>query len=372
MTATAAITLQKRGGAAAAPADPNAPDGLLFRLSEGKAPGSEKPAPPTPSEKLSDADAEKLLARLPLPKSQPGDVVDFALREGSLPAPRAGQTAKLPFPPAPSVLTPPSIESGPLTVRRMTPEGDVPVADRISVTFSQPMVPVTSQEDAAAQVPVKLSPSFPAATGAGSTQTLVFEAGQGRRLPQATEYTLTVPAGVKSQSGNALSSASKLVFRTPAVQLLSHFPGDGEPQTRNPLIRMAFDQNIDEQAVLKTVRLKANGKEFGVRLATSAEVISSPERFWGSDVPRERTLALKAVETLPGETSFSVEIGPGTPSAEGPRKTDSVQSFGFATYGPLRMTASQCGWGDQVCRPDTPWHVDLTTPSTPRASIRRW
>ena len=360
VAATATVTLQKRGGTAL-PADPSVPDGLLFRLSEGKAPGSEKPAPPAPAEKISDADAERLLARLPLPKSQPGDTVDFALRESSLPPPRAGATAKTDFPPAPSVLTPPSVENGPLMVRRMSPEGDVPVAERVSVTFSQPMVPVTSQEEAAAQVPVTLSPAFPGGRWRWlGTQTLIFDAGQGRRLPQATEYTLTVPAGTKSQSGSALASESKLVFRTPAVRLLQSFPDDGQPQTRSPLIRLAFDQSIDEKAVLETVHLKAGGKEFGVRLATAAEVVSSPERFWGSDIPRERTLALKPVEPLPGETSFSVEVGPGTPSAEGPRKTDAPQSFGFSTYGPLRTTGNKCGYSpDEVCRPETVWHIDF-------------
>ncbi|MGC4042557.1 MAG: hypothetical protein QM758_01990 [Armatimonas sp.] len=166
--ATAALTRQRGSTAVASSADPNQPDGLIFRLSEGKAPAdSVAAAIPAPAEKLSDAEAEQLLSRIPLPKAQPGDVVDFALRESSLPAPRAGKTVPTAFPPPPTELTKPVVETGPLTVRRMSPEGDVPVADRISITFSQPMVPVTSQEEAAANVPVKLSPEAPGVTGAG-------------------------------------------------------------------------------------------------------------------------------------------------------------------------------------------------------------
>jgi hypothetical protein len=46
------------------------------------------------------------------------------------------------------------------------PEGDVPLAPQLSVTFSQPMVAVTSVDDLAAQdVPVKLN--NPLANGVG-------------------------------------------------------------------------------------------------------------------------------------------------------------------------------------------------------------
>ena len=142
--ATAALTRQRGATAVASTNDPNQPDGLMFRLSEGKAPtGSFAAAVPAAAEKLSDAEADQLLSRLPLPKAQPGDVVDFAIREGSLPAPRAGQTVTTAFPPAPTELAKPVVETGPLLVRRMSPEGDVPAADRVSITFSQPMVPVT-------------------------------------------------------------------------------------------------------------------------------------------------------------------------------------------------------------------------------------
>jgi len=47
---------------------------------------------------------------------------------------------------------------GPLEVVRQSPEGDVPIAPNLSVTFSQPMLAVSSQEEAAENVPVKLSP----------------------------------------------------------------------------------------------------------------------------------------------------------------------------------------------------------------------
>src|SRR5215204_3060523 len=74
--------------------------GLSFRLSEGaEAAESAAPRPPAPkAEKLSEAESARGLARLPELKAEGGDAQEFALRERSLPAPRAGATVLKPFP----------------------------------------------------------------------------------------------------------------------------------------------------------------------------------------------------------------------------------------------------------------------------------
>src|SRR4051794_6914585 len=74
--------------------------GLRFRLSEGAEAGEKPEArPPAPkAEKLSEAEAARVLARLPALKSEEGDAQEFALRERSLPAPRAGATVLKTFP----------------------------------------------------------------------------------------------------------------------------------------------------------------------------------------------------------------------------------------------------------------------------------
>src|SRR5688572_6680355 len=65
------------------------PQGLALRLSEGKdQPGAVAALPVAPAQKLADADAQKLLARMPALVGQAGDRQDFALRERSQPPPR--------------------------------------------------------------------------------------------------------------------------------------------------------------------------------------------------------------------------------------------------------------------------------------------
>ena len=309
-------------------------EGLRFRLSEGKPLDGSSAAPRHPSapaQKLSDAEADRVLARLPGVQAQPDDEKDFAIREGSLPAPRAGQTTLTEFPPKPSAAPAPVVESGPLTIRRFQPEGDVPLAERISITFSQPMVPVTSQEEAAARVPVTMSPNVPGKWRWLGTQTLVFDAGQGKRLPMATQYQVTIPAGTKSILGNPLDKETKFIFKTPTVRLLSHGPS-GTGQRRDPLIWLNFDQKIDPEAVLRTLKVTAGGSVVAARLATEVE-----QKALGKHETPERWLMVKPTQLLPRDTDINVTLGPGTPSREGARTTEVAQSFAFRTYGALKI-----------------------------------
>ena len=365
--ATAAGALYLRGTETVRAAEaPEEVEGLRFRLSEGKPQNGEVSVrnPIAPAEKLSDADADRVLARLPAIKAQPDDEVDFALRESSLPAPRAGQTILTEFPPKIS-LPAPVVETGALSVRRVQPEGDVPLADRISITFSQPMVPVTGQEDAAARVPVILSPTLPGKWRWLGTQTLVFDAGQGKRLPMSTEYRLRIPAGTKSILGNALEQEASFTFKTPSLRLLGHGP-TGTGQRRDPLIWMTFDQKIDPNAVLKKLSVSALSQPVKVRLATDTELKELGKR----ETP-ERWLVVKPVSLLPGDSDIRVRVGEGTPSAEGPRVTEGEQSFSFRTYGPLKVV-QQWPKPDQPVPPGASWQVQFSNELNAEAFDPAW
>ena len=111
-----------------------------------------------PATSLSNVETEAVLKRLPQIKSETSDETEFALRMQSLPPPRTGVTVMQPFPAANEVAPPDSTTAETLEVVRYSPEGEVPIAPNLSVTFSQPMVAITSQEEAAKYVPVKLAP----------------------------------------------------------------------------------------------------------------------------------------------------------------------------------------------------------------------
>ncbi|MEJ2758886.1 MAG: Ig-like domain-containing protein, partial [Anaerolineales bacterium] len=187
------------------------------------------------------------------------------------------------------------------------------------------------------------------------------------RLPMATRYTVTVPAGTKSASGSELAEAVTWEFRTPPPTITQSFPNYG-PQDLDPFIFVAFDQRIDPQAVLATISLTADNNPVSISLAdedayTEDEIITrmvenSPEGRW---------LVFQADESLPKDANIVVTIGPETPSAEGPLATTGEQSFSFYTYPPLKIESQDCGWytNNEKCYPLSPFYIRFNNPLDP-------
>src|SRR5262245_1480881 len=83
------------------------PDGLDLRVSSGKqGPPAFDRAKLAPARKLDAGETQALLGRAPQITKDPGDEKAFALRPGSQPAPRTGQTITGSFPPPASSLLP--------------------------------------------------------------------------------------------------------------------------------------------------------------------------------------------------------------------------------------------------------------------------
>ena len=200
------------------------PDGLKFRLGEG-AEGAEARVKQTlpPTDPLTEGDANSLLKRLPEIKPLPDDKTDFAKRLGTLPAPKTGNRIPVKFPSDEMRGTPKIDTSGQtLQVIRYSPEGEVPLAPDLSVTFSQPMVAVTSQEQAAQYAPVELTPQVEGHWRWLGTKTLMFDTT--KRFPMATKFTARVPAGTKSSTGLVLQKDVVWTFTTPPPKVEQMIP----------------------------------------------------------------------------------------------------------------------------------------------------
>lgn len=344
----------------------DAPEGLDLRLSDGKrGPEPVDRAALPPAKKLSEADAAGLFSRAQPLATDPDDRQSFALRPRSAPPPRTGQLIKGQFPPPASSLLPPvaSDAGKELQVLRHMPEGKVPLAPELTVTFSQPMVAVTSQGDASAVQPVKLVPQPAGKWRWLGTRTIVFDP-QGR-FPQATTYRVEVPAGIQSASGNRLRAATSFSFETPPASVVESYPGSGPQRLDTPMF-VRFDQRVDPQAVLATIKVSADGKAVGLRLLDAAEVakhkvVSGLVEQAKQQEHEGRWVAFRATTELPKDASIEVVIGPGTPSAEGPNRTASAQRFSFRTYPPLRVEEHGCGW-DGKCPPGTPFSLRFNNP----------
>jgi alpha-2-macroglobulin len=128
-----------------------------------------------------------------------------------------------------------------------------------------------------------------------------------------------------------------------------------------PVIVIAFDQEIDPAAVLRTTRLHAGGRTLAVRLATAQEVAAdSVVSALVAGLQEGRWLALRPVQPLPAASEVRVTVERGTASAEGPRTTEQTQALRFRTYEPFRIVWHGC-WED-ACRPGQPFRVQLSNP----------
>jgi uncharacterized protein YfaS (alpha-2-macroglobulin family) len=352
--------------------------GLHFRLSEITPTGPRPSAAPTPAiiaAKLSDRETERLLSRLPAMSTRADDQVDFKLRERSLPPPIVGKIIEAAFTSKPS--GPPPVTATtttPLRVLRFAPDGEVKLAPGFSITFSLPMISVASQEEAASVVPVTLSPQPKGKWRWLGTQTLVFEPDyEGGRMPMATDYTVTVPAGTRSALGNVLAAAQSFKFATPPVALTQSYP-NGESNPHDALMYLGFDQRIDPARMLEHLQLRPANQSIHLRLATPAEIESSDAmRSWAKESQPGRWMIVRAVnekgetkDVLPADTMITLAIPPGSPSAEGGRGTAKEQNFSFKTYGPLRLKEAKCYY-DGTCYALTPVQVRLTNPLDPAA-----
>ena len=327
------------------------PSGLDMTLSPGVqgAPAADR-SQLAPATRLPDADADALLARLGKIGKQPSDTTSLALRPSSQPAPRTGQTIHQSFP-APPSLPPPQVASGALHVLRYMPEGQVPVAPELSVTFDQPMVAVTSQTDAAQVTPVQLSPTPPGRWRWIGTRTIVFDPDV--RFPQATTYQVTVPSGTRSIAGTALAEPLHFTFETPPPTLVGSYPWSGRPQRLDVPMFALFDQKIDPDAVLAHVHVTANGKPVDVERITDVAAIADKNlasTIAGAHANEQdgRWVAFRAKAPFATDTAVRVDITAGTPSAEGANKTTQTQSFEFRTYPPLKIERATCGGNE--CR----------------------
>ncbi len=342
------------------------PAQMNLDLSEGQAPAEGfETLPPAEGEPLSEEEIARIFARLaPFVPDSTGQT-DFRLPADVLPPPRPGETIRDSFPPNETAAMPEVGESGPLEVLRYAPEGDIPLAPFISVTFNQPMVPLTTLENLAEKdVPVNIEPDLPGTWRWLGTKTLTFQYDSALidRLPKATEYRVTVPAGTESLTGGKLAEAVSWTFKTPAPRVQATYPYD-EPQPLEPLFWVAFDQRIDPAAVLATIQVYAGNQQVELALASEDEIA---ENEAVSDLVKNalegRWLAFKATKPFPADTRIAVTIGPGTPSDEGPLVSSEAYSYGFSTYAPLRIEQHGCSWYEDECPPLTPFYIRFNNP----------
>src|SRR5439155_922166 len=198
------------------------------------------------------------------------------------------------------------------------PEGEVKLAPDLNITFSQPMVAVTSQQQAAEYAPVELSPQVEGRWRWLGTKTLMFDTT--KRFPMATKFTARVPAGTKSATGPVLQRDFTWTFTTPPPTAEQMIPAN-QIVRRDALMFVSFDQAINPEAVLKTMSVTAGGRRLATRLATQAEIDADGNiGYYAKQTQPGRWLAFRVVNAdgstanaMPPASQIVVTIEKGTP-----------------------------------------------------------
>ncbi|MBU1221932.1 hypothetical protein KKF34_08075 [Myxococcota bacterium] len=273
---------------------------------------------------------------------------EFKLYAGPVPPPVP--TEKMSdFPPPPDVSVKPNY--GDVKVLRVHPKGEIQNMGAMTVTFNQPMIPLTSiEEQRALDLPVTIEPKIEGRFRWLGTQVLAFEPSM--RFPYATQYRVNIPKGIKSAVGGVKKDDEFFTFTTPVVKILSFTPGYwGHHSTFIP-IAMKFNQDVDPKHILSMATLTSSKGSVGLKLVPESEWKNYEKyTYFHSDKQKKRIVYFKPVRELDKNTYYTFTLKAGVKSLEGPLTTLSPIIHSFSTYPPLTISGIGCSWNFTPCRP---------------------
>lgn len=246
----------------------------------------------------------------------------------------------------------PGPEAGPLSVVYAGPRGAAALDSSINVLLSKPL---RALDGAEATVPaLRLIPEVAGSWQWVGSRALTFVPRRGR-LPAATAYAVSVPAGIAALDGDTLAQTYDFEFHTPAPAILSSEPELGAQGERPDIqIVLKFNQPVKPGALEKAARLDAvRGKE-RTRLAFRAQA--------RANAPDELVVVPRA--PLPLASTIELSLAQGLVGSEGSDGLEVPYSLSFETYGPLRVMGANCHVVHETgrCDPDGAIWVELSNP----------
>ncbi len=323
------------------------PKGLQFSITEGsKTPEKRIEVKPTKAENLDESSTNDIFRRLPEMRAETIEKASFNIRPDSIKPPKTGNIIEQKFPADETLSAPDVSNSAPqsLEIERFSPSGNVPIVADFSVTFSQPMIAVSTQESASETFPVTLSPAVKGKWRWLGTTTLIFDAET--RFLMATVFTATIPKGTTSAIGGILEKEVSWTFTTPTPRVELFLPKSGSLSVRRDAIMFAkFDQEIDRNAVLQKVNKTSNAEKTLFRLANETEISGNKEiEEIIKETQPNRWIAFRSVNNFPSGSKIEISFDKGLPSSEGNLVTEKPQTFSFQTFAALKISKNYCGW----------------------------
>ncbi len=220
------------------------------------------------------------------------------------------------------------------------------------------MVALSSHATLANQdLPIVLSPTPPGEWYWMGTRTVVFQP-EGR-MPGATRYKVEIPSGMEAVDGSTLETGVSWEFETGRLTLAQTWPPE-TPQPLQPHIALEFNQTIDRLALESSISLRVAGRNiaYAVLKPDLHELPADLEAFLARTVP-ERTIVLQPLQPISPNTTLTVNVARGAPSAEGPLTTQAAQRVSLRTFGPLQIAYSSCRSKLEACLPGEGFFIDF-------------
>ena len=321
-------------------------------------------------EQLSASETAALLKRLePLPDLSAHNIAAPAVRAPTAPPAREGRTQTIVFvtPTGKTVGDAPVARvklTSPLVPPQISPQGEVKEQSVVSVRFDEPMVKI-SRVGIAQSVPATIAPAVAGTWRWIDSRVLTFTAA-GPRLPAATEFVVTVPAGTRALSGATLSGDETAKFATGAVEITGQYPATAL-RPDSPLA-IEFDQDIDAGAILPFLSVATTkGKSLAFRVIT----LSAAEALWKKNpainTPPSlgaRALIFAPVTEWPAGSEIQAILSKGAPSKEGRRVTVRESLANFEIAPPFTVQGVTC---DDV---ETPRLTGVVCPASGWLDVR--
>lgn len=217
---------------------------------------------------------------------------------------------------------------------------DIGETSAVIVSFNQPMVALQEIPQGEGTGPLLIRPRVSGKYRWMGTRTLVFLPEKGR-FPYATDFTVTVPRGISSISGQILQKDFSFSFETPSPELTYHWPGNKSKWINlDEVIILQFNQKIPLQQARDFLQLTGKDPEgrktflpFRLRYLAQKEIDEEHFRAEEGEI-----LLLEPEQKLKPGFFYQVRVLREFPGTEGPLGMPEDYQFSFSTYGFFRFS----------------------------------
>lgn len=257
-------------------------------------------------------------------------------------------SAKLePLPEAPKFNVEPEALPGhgdTLSVLVARPTGNVQEDIRPTITFSAPVMALQATS-AATKPPANISPSVEGEwkwLGSSSVEFVPTEP-----FAYATEYTVTVPAGLAALNGERMIEPYSWTFRTPAPSVVEIDPIKGSRWLApDQAFTITFNQQVRNLA--QHARIQVGDKTIAMTQVSEAQVRPEARPYYQSPEQvaaeaRRYTYVLKPATALPKDSGITLVIDAALAGTQGPLTLGKDERLSFRTYGAMKfLVATAC------------------------------